>query len=122
VQKAQFFGAICVGLLSVVAQIAVFYVRFGTWNAHSTVLDYILFFVAGRYVGRIDFVLFSKPPNFKNSTVCNFARFSAGLAYCFGYDDQRRFARSNWRVGLSTNPLDTVCVAGGAGGKFLVKK
>ena len=51
--KTQIFGALLVGLLSVVAQIAVFYVRFGTWNAYATVLDYILFFVAGTLGGLI---------------------------------------------------------------------
>jgi len=52
-KKTQIFGALLVGLLSVVAQIAVFYVRFGTWNAYSTVLDYILFFGAGTLGGLI---------------------------------------------------------------------
>jgi hypothetical protein len=53
VKKTQVFGALLVGLLSVVAQIAVFYVRFGKWNPYSTVLDYILFFVAGTLGGLI---------------------------------------------------------------------
>lgn len=50
--------------------------------------------------------------------VCNFARFSACLTHGPGYDGRRRFARLNWRVGLSTNSLGTVCMAGRAGGKF----
>ncbi|MDZ4133932.1 MAG: hypothetical protein U1E11_12465 [Dethiobacteria bacterium] len=52
-KKTKIFGALLVGLLSVVAQIAVYYVRFGEWNAYSTVLDYILFFVAGTLGGLI---------------------------------------------------------------------
>lgn len=52
-KKTQIFGALLVGLLSVAAQIAVFYVRFGKWNTSSTVTDYILFFVAGTLGGLI---------------------------------------------------------------------
>jgi hypothetical protein len=52
-KKNKIFGALLVGLLSVVAQSAVFYVRFGKWNAHSTGLDYILFFVAGTLGGLV---------------------------------------------------------------------
>lgn len=52
-KKTRVFWALLVGLLSVVAQIAVFYVRFGKWNPYSTVLDYILFFVAGTLGGLI---------------------------------------------------------------------
>lgn len=51
-RKTQIFGVLLVGFLSVVAQISVFYVRFGKWNAFS-VLDYILFFVAGTLGGLI---------------------------------------------------------------------
>ncbi len=52
-KKTQTMGALFVGLLSVVAQVAVFYVRFGKWNAHSTALDYLLFFGAGTLDGLI---------------------------------------------------------------------
>ena len=52
-KKTQIFRALLVGLLSVVAQIAVFYVRFGKWNAFSTLVDYILFFVSGTLGGLI---------------------------------------------------------------------
>jgi len=52
-KKSQILGALVVGLLSVIAQIAVFFVRFGKWNASSTVLDYILFFAAGTLGGLI---------------------------------------------------------------------
>lgn len=50
---SQILGALLVGFLSVITQIAVFFVRFGKWNASSTVLDYILFFVAGTLGGFI---------------------------------------------------------------------
>jgi hypothetical protein len=50
-KKTQIIGALFVGLLSVVAQITFFYVRFGKWNAYSTVLDYLLFFGAGTLGG-----------------------------------------------------------------------
>ena len=52
-KKTQIFGALLVGLLSVIAQIAVFFVRFGKWNVSSSVLDYILFFAAGTLGGLI---------------------------------------------------------------------
>lgn len=52
-KKNQIFGALLVGLFSVLAQIAVFFVRFGKWNTSSTALDYILFFVAGTLGGLI---------------------------------------------------------------------
>ena len=52
-KKNQIFGALLVGLLSFVSQIAAFYMRFGKWNASSTMLDYILFFLAGTLGGLI---------------------------------------------------------------------
>ena len=52
-KKFPFFAALLVGLLSVATQISVFYVRFGKWNASSTVLDFILFFVSGTFGGLI---------------------------------------------------------------------
>ncbi len=42
-----------VGLLSVVAQIAMFYLRFGRLNTDATIMDYILFFAAGSLGGLI---------------------------------------------------------------------
>jgi len=42
-----------VGLLSVAAQIVIFYARFGRWNADSTITDYLLFFLAGALGGWI---------------------------------------------------------------------
>ena len=41
------------GLLSVIAQIMLFYVRFGRWNTDSTPTDYLLFFLAGALGGWI---------------------------------------------------------------------
>ncbi len=57
-KKYQLFGVLFIGLLSVAAQIAVFFVRFGKWNTTSSVLDYILFFVAGTLGGLI-FIYFT---------------------------------------------------------------
>ena len=59
-KKTQIIGALFVGLLTVVAQIAVFYVRFGKWNTYSTVLDYILFLVAGTLGGLILFFFLNR--------------------------------------------------------------
>jgi len=56
----RIFGALLVGLLSVVAQIAVFYVRIGKWNTSSTLLDYILFFGAGTLGGLILFYFLNR--------------------------------------------------------------
>jgi hypothetical protein len=42
-----------VGLLSVAAQIVLFYIRFGRWNTDSTFTDYLLFFLAGALGGWI---------------------------------------------------------------------
>jgi hypothetical protein len=52
-KKTQIYWALLVGLLSVVAQIATFYMRFGKWNVSSTMLDYVLFFLAGTLGGLI---------------------------------------------------------------------
>jgi DMSO reductase anchor subunit len=59
-KKTQIFGALLVGLLTVVAQVTVFYVRFGSWNDYSTVLDYTLFFVAGTLGGLILFYFLNR--------------------------------------------------------------
>ena len=59
-KKTQVIGALLVGLLTVVAQVAVYFVRFGTWNAYSTVLDYILFFMAGTLGGLILFYFLNR--------------------------------------------------------------
>lgn len=82
---------------------------------HSIRLHPVL---CSRHFGRADIELFSKPPKFKNSMDYHFARFFIGVAYCPIYDDQRRFARFNWRVGFSTNTLGFIYMVGRAGGKL----
>jgi hypothetical protein len=52
-KKTQIYWALVVGLLSIVAQIATFYMRFGKWNVSSTMLDYVLFFLTGTLGGLI---------------------------------------------------------------------
>ena len=52
-KKTQLYWALFVGLLSVVAQMATFYLRFGKWNESATTLDYLLFFFAGTLGGLI---------------------------------------------------------------------
>lgn len=56
----QIFGALLVGLLTVIAQVTVFYIRFGKWNTYSTVFDYILFFAAGTLGGLILFYFLNR--------------------------------------------------------------
>ena len=50
-QKSYVYWAVVVGLLSVVAQVTTFYVRFGRWNTSSSIGDYALFFAAGALGG-----------------------------------------------------------------------
>ncbi|MBT3321486.1 MAG: hypothetical protein HN392_04290 [Anaerolineae bacterium] len=52
-KKTQTYWALLVGFLSVVVQIAIFYLRFGKWNVSSSMLDYVLFFLAGILGGLI---------------------------------------------------------------------
>ena len=52
-QKTSWNWILGVGLFSVAAQIAIFYVRFRRWNADSTFVDYLLFFLAGALGGWI---------------------------------------------------------------------
>ncbi len=52
-KKLSIYWALLVGLLTVVYQIATFYIRFGRWNTDSSLLDYLLFFVAGTLGGLI---------------------------------------------------------------------
>lgn len=46
-KRISIYWAPVVGLLAVAAQVITFYVRFGRWNADSSVVDYALFFIAG---------------------------------------------------------------------------
>lgn len=52
-KKLSVYWALLVGLLSVVAQILTYYIRFGKWNEFSTAVDYIMFFLAGTLGGLI---------------------------------------------------------------------
>lgn len=47
------YGMVLVGLITVAAQIIIFYVRFGRWNNASTYTDYLLFFLSGALGGWI---------------------------------------------------------------------
>lgn len=50
-KKISFYWSLLVGVLVVALQIIVFYLRFGHWNTDSSMLDYLLFFVAGTLAG-----------------------------------------------------------------------
>ena len=52
-KKISFYWALLIGLLTVVAQIATFYMRFRRWNTDSSFVDYLLFFLAGALGGLI---------------------------------------------------------------------
>ena len=52
-KKISLYWALLVGLLSVVAQIIIFRVRFGRWNTGALFLDYMFFFLAGALGGLI---------------------------------------------------------------------
>ncbi len=52
-KKIPLYWPFLVGLLTVVYQVAAFYMRFGRWNTDSTIVDYILFFLAGSIGGWI---------------------------------------------------------------------
>lgn len=73
-KKNHIFIALFVGLLSVAAQIAVFFVRFGKWNASSTVLDYILFFVSGS-LGGVILIYFLNRQNSKTARLMTLLAF-----------------------------------------------
>ncbi|HUE98952.1 MAG TPA: hypothetical protein VMN99_06835 [Anaerolineales bacterium] len=47
------YWALLVGLLSVIAQVVTFYLRFGRWNAEATFVEYLFFFLAGALGGSI---------------------------------------------------------------------
>ena len=51
-----------VGLLSVAAQVIIFYARFGRWNTDSTFTDYLLFFLAGALGGWILTAFLNRSP------------------------------------------------------------
>ena len=47
------YWALLVGLMSVAAQVIVYFLRFGRWNTESTFSDYLFFFLAGSLGGSI---------------------------------------------------------------------
>lgn len=52
-KKISSYWSLLAGLLSVAAQVGIFYFRFGRLNTDSMVLDYLLFLVAGTIGGWI---------------------------------------------------------------------
>ena len=53
VTRLSFAWAILVGLLSIVAQVVTFYVRFGFFNTQASFANYVSFFLAGTLGGLI---------------------------------------------------------------------
>jgi hypothetical protein len=51
--RLSFSWALVVGLLSIVAQVVVFYVRFGVFNTQASFANYVSFFLAGTLGGSI---------------------------------------------------------------------
>lgn len=51
--RASSLWALPVGVLSVAAQIIIFYARFGRWNTDASLTDYGLMFLAGSFGGAI---------------------------------------------------------------------
>lgn len=47
------YWAALAGLLTIIAQVITFYIRFGNWNTHAFVVDYLLMFSAGTLGGVI---------------------------------------------------------------------
>jgi hypothetical protein len=52
-KKISFYWSLLAGLFTVAIQIITFYTRFGRMNTDATILDYILFFIAGTLGGLI---------------------------------------------------------------------
>jgi hypothetical protein len=52
-KEISYYPATLVGLLTAAIQVITFYVRFGRWNTDATIVDYILFFIAGTLGGPI---------------------------------------------------------------------
>lgn len=53
VKPLSFAWALLVGLLSIAAQVAVFYIRFGFFNTQASFANYVAFFLAGALGGSI---------------------------------------------------------------------
>ena len=52
-KKVSIYWALTMGLLSVVAQVLTYTIRFGKWNEFSTAVDYLMFFLSGTLGGLI---------------------------------------------------------------------
>ncbi|MBC7876407.1 MAG: hypothetical protein H7Y59_04480 [Anaerolineales bacterium] len=52
-KKIPYWWAALIGLLMPILQFVIFYIRFGNTNPDSSLLDYVLFFVAGTIGGLI---------------------------------------------------------------------
>jgi hypothetical protein len=52
-KKVSMYWSFLMGLFTVIAQVILFYLRFGRWNTDSSFLDYLLFFLAGILGGAI---------------------------------------------------------------------
>jgi hypothetical protein len=56
------YWALAVGLLSVAAQVIMFYLRFGRWNTAATFTEYLFFFLAGALGGSILIFFLNRQP------------------------------------------------------------
>ena len=45
------YWAALAGLLAIVAQVLIYYVRFAAWNSNATLFEYLMFFLAGALGG-----------------------------------------------------------------------
>lgn len=59
-KKPQIYWAPLIGLITVVIQNAIYYMRFGKWNTFFTMLDFILFFIAGTLGGLVLFYFLNR--------------------------------------------------------------
>ena len=64
--KVLWLRVFAVGLLSIAAQIIIFYARFGGWNADSVFTDYLLFFLSGALGGWILSFFLNRQPSSAN--------------------------------------------------------
>ncbi|HJS19139.1 MAG TPA: hypothetical protein VJ785_10330 [Anaerolineales bacterium] len=64
--KVSWLWVFVAGLLSVAAQIIVFYARFGRWNTDSVFTDYLLFFLSGALGGWILIFFLNRQPSSAN--------------------------------------------------------
>jgi hypothetical protein len=67
------FWSLLVGLLSVLAQVITYYVRFGRWNTDSPFVDYLFFFLAGTLGGWILVYFLNRQPSASGRRIVLFA-------------------------------------------------